>query len=199
MATRSTKNLKLTIVKIILIALSCVLFSATFYFGQQLVQFYLVNTDGYLTSLETTETVLGNGSSTFAKQIRHETGNVRTLASKYISDEYVESGEGEEALEKSLKENYEANIEAQIIMRKIETIEGMYEYDYEKECYTYPDYDDQDVILKSFSSDDQIKADRNFIQLGDYEIHGLTTIKGVRYYKGFPIDEVKVFREDIVD
>ncbi|MBO4446338.1 MAG: hypothetical protein J5782_05270, partial [Clostridia bacterium] len=185
MATRSTKNLKLTIVKIILIALSCVLFSATFYFGQQLVQFYLENTDGYLTSLETTETVLGNGESKFAKQIKQETNNVIVLAAKYVDDEYVESGEASAAYETYRQEMYEKNVAAIILEGKKEMVEDMYEYDYDNECYTYPGYDGDAVILEDFSSEDQIRADRKTTKIGDIEISGLTVVDGAYYYKGF--------------
>ncbi len=197
MDTKSTKNLRRTIIKVILVIASCALFVTTYFFGQQLVQFYIENTDGYLTSLDSMETVLGNGNSTFAKQIRSETGKVRSLASKYVDDEFVESGEAFAQYEAELRDRYKKNIDGRILQEQINFIESNYEYDYEREVYTYPGFDGIDIV--DFSSEQQIQADRSFVQLGDYEIHGITTIDGVRYYKGFPVDEANIDKDGISD
>lgn len=197
MDTKSTKNLRRTIIKAILIIASCALFVTTYFFGQQLVQFYIENTDGYLTSLDSMETVLGNGNSTFAKQIRSETGKVRSLASKYVDDEFVESGEAFAKYEAELRDRYQKNTEGRILQEQISFIESNYEYDYEQEIYTYPGFEDSDIDIVPFSSEQQIQADRSFVQLGDYEIHGITIIDGVRYYKGFPVDEANIDKDEI--
>ncbi len=197
MATKSTKNHSLKLVKFLLVILSVAAFIGTYYYGQLLFSFYMNNwNEQGIWNLSVSETVLSNGTSEYARKIRQETGNARKIASEYKSDEYVESGEGWLLKEAALRDTYEGNLQAQLLEEAKNWVESQYYYDEDKKLYTYPDFYNQALII-DFSSDDQINADERYITLGEYNVFGLTKKTNGYYYKGFPLKYAEVDEDSI--
>ncbi len=190
MDTRLTKIRNNGKLKAFLVLVSCVLFFIGVFFLQKVHAVYrydynMFNLIGQ--SMTSERSVLGNGYTDFAEQVKVDSYKVAQLCTVYISDEAVESGDAFASREAAIRSSYEKEVQRAILNAKLDEIEGLYVYDDVEGCYRYPFAPiDDSLILKNFSSDDQIRAD-------DREGgRGLTTVNGVDYYKGYPIDEVQV-------
>ncbi len=177
--------------KALLVLISCVLFFIGVFFLQKVHAVYrydynLFNVIGQ--SMSSQGSILGNGYTDFAEQVKTDSAKVAKLCTVYISDEAVESGEAYAAREAAIRASYEKEVRSAILNAKLDEIEGLYVYDDMAGCYEYPFAPiDDSLILKNFSSEDQIRADER-----SSTGRGLTTVNGVDYYKGYPVDEVLV-------
>ncbi len=195
MDTRLTRIRNNKLFKAILIALSCVLFFTATFFLQKVHAVYrydynMFNLIGQ--SMTSDRSILGNGYTEFAEQVKSDSYKVAQLCTVYISDEAVESGEAYAAREAVIRAAYEKQVQSSILNAKLDEIEGLYVYNEVEECYEYPFAPiDDSLILKNFSSEDQIRADD---RVGG---RGITTVNGVDYYKGYPVAEVQV-NEDAI-
>lgn len=199
MGTKSTKIHNSPGVKILILIISVVSLFFCVYEGEKIVSFYKENysIDDVLAT-RFSNSVLGNGDSEFAKQIREDTKKVYELCETYVDDELVENGTSFKAQESSILSRMEDEIQTEIYARKIAEIESMYEYDYENERYTYPGKD-KSTYLNNFSSDDQIRAEQyeNMTTFNGSEYFSITYINGREYYKGYPLDMVSVDEKGI--
>lgn len=199
MVTRSTKIHNNTAFKIFLLVLSVVSLFFCLYEGERIVSFYEENysIDDVLAT-KMSDSVLGNGNSEFAKQIRSDTDKLHDLCETYVSDEAVADGSAFKAKESELLTKMEEEIQTEIYVRKIAGIEDMYVYDDENERYTYPGVS-KDIYLNDFSSDDQIRAEQyeNMTTFNGSDYFAITYINGREYYKGYPLDKIDVDEDSI--
>lgn len=197
MDTKSTKIRNNRWFKFLLIVLSCVLFFVSLFFLQKVHAVYRYDYDtisftGIGKDISTERSVLGNGYTEFAEQVKRDSYKVAQLCTLYISDEAVESGDSFAAREARIRATYEEEVESEILKAKIDEIEGLYVYNENLKRYEYPFAPiDDSLILKNFSSEDQIRADSRS------DGQGITTVNGIDYYKAYPISEVQVNEESI--
>lgn len=190
MDTKSTRIQNDRKLKLALIVLSCIFSFLSIFFLQKIYEVYRYDYNIFeigISDITSTPSILGDGYTDFANAVKSDTSKVAMLCTKYISDEAVESGTSFESQEAAIRKIYESEVKKSILNAKLDEIEDLYVYNEEKGCYEYPFAPiDESLILKNFSSDDQIRADSR----DGYR--GTTTVNGVEYYKGYPIDEVKV-------
>ena len=127
-------------------------------------------------------TVMGSGSSAFATQIREDTDSVRKLVTVYISDEMVESGKAFEAEETRIRKAFADDLERKKLQHKKNIIDSMHPYNEETEIFEYPN--SKVHVLSNFTYSMQIAADNSN--------NGITTVDGIDYYKGYPLDAIEI-------
>ena len=169
------------------------------YFAEKLFYFIYQSNSGMYGVIDvleknSTSSILGNGNTQFAQEILIDNSRIILLATRYISEESMESGASFEPFEKAIRKNAAAELEQAILNAKIDEIESMYVYNYEKSRYEYPNSPiDQSLILSNFSSEDQIAADNN-----SNTGRGITIRNGQEYYKGFPLSYVPIDETTII-
>ena len=111
MGTKSTKIHNSPGVKILILIVSVISLFFCVYEGEKIVSFYKENysIDDVLAT-RFSNSVLGNGDSEFAKQIREDTKKVYELCETYVDDELVENGTSFKAQESSILSRMEDEI-----------------------------------------------------------------------------------------
>ncbi len=199
MATKLTRIRNNDAFKIFILVLSVISLFLCIYIGEKIVSFYRENYSvNDVIANRFSDSVLGNGNSEYAKQIRNDTGKLYDLCETYISDEAVEDGSAFKTNEAALLDEMEAEIQTEIYAEKISVIDTMYVYDYDHERYTYPGVN-KSVYLNDFSSEDQIRAEQfeNMTTFNGSSYFAITYINGREYYKGYPLDVVDVGEDAI--
>lgn len=196
MATKSKKPMNKTLhnnrfVKALAILLSCLFFFEMAFLAEKL---FLEYRAGYLEDNQSYAydgTELGYLESTSARtELSSTGGKLLRLATVYVSDEDMADGTSFKEKKKELEQNYKEELSRRILEIKKDKINdfseilpgegdasGTYRYRYDIQ------YNEED-ILTDFTVQDQ--------EWADSQNNGVTTVDGKDYYRGYPLDKIKL-------
>ncbi len=189
MATRLTKMHNKTAYKIICVVLSCVFCFASVL---MLAQLAVYNSMGYSFFTSTENTILGDGSTKYAEQIKTDIGWVTSLVTRYqtLDETKIEESAYYQEQLKELEKRKQTDLEEAVLNEKKNFIDENVVVEFDDQGESYYSFDNS--IGFNIESDSLMHITVAEQDAADENNNGLITVNGVDYYEGVSLDAITI-------